>query len=114
MEDNRKLIATIPENIRLATQQNLVPHVSHRQYIYLVWPRQHDFDDNRCGQRNCWWLDFDKNAEYLLVDLRPNQWLTQLLETNENFTRAVINMENAGTITLERSVGDAKLYRVNE
>ena len=113
MEDNRKLIATIPENVRLATQQNLAPHVSHRQYIYLVWPRQHDFDDNRCGQRLCWWLDFDNNADYLLVDLHPNQWLTQLLETNENFGLAVQNMEKAGRITIEKSINDVRLYRVH-
>jgi len=113
MEDNRQLIQTLSPDMKLATQQNLVPHVSHRPYIYLVWPRQHDFDDNRCGQRSCWWLDFDKNATYLLVDVRPNQMLTQILETNEHFGEAVRNMERSGTISLERSVGNARLYRVN-
>lgn len=107
MTDNRKLIATIPKDAKVATQQNLVPHVSHRQYIYLVWPRQHD-----CEQKLCWWLDFDKNAQYLLIDLHPDQWLTQILETNEHFAEAVQNMEKTGKISLEQSAGDARLYRV--
>lgn len=113
MEDNRKLIAMADPQMKIATQQNLVPHLSHRQHIYLLFPRSHDFDDNRCGQRSCWWLDFDSHAEYLLVDTRPNQWLTQILETNEHFMNAVTNMENAGTIVLERSVGNARLYQVH-
>lgn len=108
MNDNKKLIASIPKNAKVATQQNLVPHLSHRQYIYLVWPRQHD-----CKQGQCFWLDFDKNAEYLLIDLHPNQWLTQLLETNEHFSEAIRNMEHANKISLEKSEGDARLYRVD-
>lgn len=109
MVDNQKLLATIQADAKLATQQNLVPHVSHRQYIFLAWPRQHD-----CKQENlCWWLDFDKNAQFLLVDLHPNQWLTQLLETNEHFGEAMNNMEKANKISLEKSVGSARLYRVN-
>lgn len=114
MADNRRLLATIPSDAQIATAQNLAPHVSHRQNIYLVWPREHDFDDNRCGKRSCWWLDFDKNADYLLVDLHPNQMLTQILETNENFTTAVNNMEKSGVIKLEQSIGNTKLYRLNE
>jgi len=82
----------------------LVPHLSHRQEIYLVWPRKRD---------NNWWLDFGGKPEYLVVDLRPDQWLTQILESNENFQEAVKNMERAGKITLEKEINAAKLYRIN-
>lgn len=113
MADNRALIANVPPDARLATAQNLIPHVSHRQFVYLAWPRQHDFDTRPCGEKSCWWLDFDKNAQYLLVDLHPNQWITQILETNENFSAAVHTMEKMGKITLEQSVGAASLYRIH-
>ena len=103
MEDNKKLISLVPTEASIATQQNLVPHLSHRQEIYLAWPRKHD---------NNWWLDFGGKPEYLVVDLRPNQWLTQTLESNENFQSAVKNMERAGKIILEKEVNDAKLYRI--
>jgi len=98
--------------IAVASQQNFVPHLSHRNQIYLVWPRMHDFSDKPCGQTSCWWLDFDKQAEYLVVDTRPDQWLTQILETNDHWLEAIGNMEKSGRITITESVGAAKLYRI--
>jgi hypothetical protein len=113
MDNLNQLIANTPITARLAAQQNLVPHVSHRNEIYLVYPRKHDFLDMPCGEVSCWWLDFDKKAEYLLVDTRPDQWLTQILETNENYKSAITTMEKKGVIHEVQSVGDAKLYRVS-
>ncbi|MCJ7792862.1 MAG: DUF2079 domain-containing protein, partial [Candidatus Marinimicrobia bacterium] len=81
MADNRALFQVIPPDASLATQQSLIPHLSQRREIYLTWPREHDFDESVCGQRSCWWLDFGGQPEYLVVDLHPYQWLTQLLET---------------------------------
>lgn len=112
MQDNRKLIALVPAEASVATQQNFVPHLSHRKEIYLVWPRLHDIEEAPCGQSLCWWLDFGGNPEYLLVDTRPNQWLTQTLESNENWAQAINNMEKTGKIVLENRVGDARLYRI--
>lgn len=113
MDDNRALFKLIPADASLAAQQNLVPHLSHRKEIYLTWPRKHDFEISFCGEKSCWWLDFGGEPEYLIVDLHPNQWLTQLLESNENFNSAVKNMEKTGKITLEKEVSFAKLYRIN-
>jgi len=112
MDNLNQLIKTIPSSVSLASQQNLVPHVSHRRDIYLVYPRKHDFSDMPCGEISCWWLDFDAKADYLLVDMRPNQWLTQTLETNENYQSAIANMEKRGFIKVERKIGDATLYKV--
>ena len=112
MQDNRKLISQVPLGASVATQQNLVPHLSHRKEIYLLWPRQHDIAEAPCGQSLCWWLDFGGKPEYLVVDTRPNQWLTQTLESNENWLSAIGNMEKTGRIVLVGSAGDAKLYRV--
>lgn len=112
MANNRTLISAVSPEASVATQQSLVPHLSHRKEVYLVYPRQHDFDNKPCGQRSCWWLDFGGKPEYLVVDLHPYQWLTQLLESNENFESAVANMEKAGKIRLEKEVNQAKLYRI--
>ncbi len=104
MEDNQKLFKLIPKQASIATQQDLIPHLSHRKEIYLVWPKKHE---------DKWLLDFGGKPEYLVVDLHPNQWLTQLLETNENFGAAVKNMESSGRISLEKEVNFAKFYRIN-
>ena len=112
MTDNRKLFALVPADASIASQQSLVPHLSHRKEIYLVYPVLHDYDDKRCGQTKCWWLDFAGKPQYLVIDLHPNQWVTQLLETNEHFSEAVVNMEKAGRIRLVNRINNAKLYEV--
>jgi len=113
MADNRAMIATVPAEASVATQQSLVPHLSHRKEIYLVWPREHNFENEICGKKSCWWLDFGGKPQYLVVDLHPYQWLTQLLESNENFESAVKNMEKAGKIALFKEVNFSKLYKIN-
>jgi len=101
--DNNNMITTIPPTIRLATQQSLVPHLSHRKDIYLVWPRVHDAG---------WWLDFDNKADYLLIDTHPGEWLTMLLETPEHVNEALTNMEKLKKITLVQKINDIRLYKI--
>ncbi len=110
MSDNERLFKEIPKNVSLAASQNLIPHLSHRKEIYIIYPKIMTID-KVC--KECWWLGFAGKPEYLVVDLRPNQWLTQILESNENFQSAVKNMENFGKITKVKSVGDAVLYKIN-
>jgi uncharacterized membrane protein len=113
IRDNNTMIAQIPSGASLATQQSLIPHLSHRKEIYLVWPRMHDFPTKPCGQISCWWLDFGGNPQYLLIDLHKNQWITQLLESNENVAQALTNMEKEGVITLKKKIGEISLYGIS-
>lgn len=110
--DTDNLIRRVPTNASVAAQQNLIPHLSHRREIYLLWPTAHDFNDKRCGVRTCWWLDFDPKADFLVVNVNPGQSLTQLLETPEHFNLAVNNMEKSKIIELLAQIGDAKLYKI--
>jgi len=108
------MIATIPPDMRLATQQSLVPHLSHRNVIYIAWPRVHDFKEKPCGQISCWWLDTDSHADYLLIDNHPGIWLTMILESNDHITEALSDMQKQGNITLIRKIDDAALYKINK
>jgi uncharacterized membrane protein len=112
MADNEVLFREIPPDASVAATQSIVPHLSRRKEIYLVWPRMHDIDSKPCGQVSCWWLDWGGNPEYLVVDMHPNQWLTQLLETNEHVALALDAMTADGRIQQVRAVGDARLYRI--
>lgn len=111
--DNEKMIATIPPDMKLATQQSLVPHLSHRKIIYIAWPRVHDFKEKPCGQTSCWWLDTDSHAQYLLIDVHPNEWLTMLLETPDHVNEALTDMDKLKKIALLRQVNDIRLYKIN-
>ena len=113
MKDNEKIISEVPDGDSVTAQQSLVPHLSHRKEIYLAWPRQKQ-DLKKCGETvPCWWLDFDGKPKYLIVDLHEGATLTQLLESRENFIKALENMENAGKITLYKSENNAKIYKIN-
>jgi uncharacterized membrane protein len=114
MGDDNKLLSEIPSSVSVATQQNLVPHLSHRKQIYLVWPVLHDFDDNRCGAPQCWWLDVPKGADVAVLDTRPNQTLTQVLETGDHFLEAIHNMQAFGAIVLQKNVGYVHLYKIQK
>jgi len=103
--DNQKMLSTIPKDVPVVTQQSLVPHLSHRNQIYIAWPRVHEPG---------WWLDFDKNAQYLLIDTHPGIWLTMLLETPARVTEALTNMEKAGKISLLKQINAIRLYKIDK
>jgi uncharacterized membrane protein len=110
MNNINMIINDIPKNATVVTQQNIIPHISHREKIYLLWPKFRQVN-NYCSSP-CWWLDFNGKPDLLLVDTRPNQWLTQILESNENYQSAIENMEKNGIIHLLKSTGDARLYKI--
>lgn len=111
--DNNEIIRQVPKDASVAAQQSIVPHLSHRKEIFLVWPRKKDFPETVCGQKQCWWLDFPEKAEYLVIDLHPDQWITQLLESNEHVKEALMSMEKRGKITLITRKNDAYMYKIN-
>ena len=113
MEDDKRLISLVPKDASVATQQNFIPHLSHRKEIYIVWPRLRDLTPSPCDEKSCWWFDFSGKPDYLVVDTRPDQWLTQILETNGHWLEAIGNMERAGKIVFDKDVGFAKLYRIS-
>lgn len=114
MDDTRKLLAIVPKKESIAASSHIVPHLSHRKEIYVLWPRIHDFDKNSpCNRKSCWWLEFAGKPKYLVVNLSEQQALTQLLETPQNFNEAIKNMEKVGEITIEKRIGTALLYKIN-
>jgi uncharacterized membrane protein len=109
MSDNENIFKQIPKNASIAAAQDLVPHLSHRKEIYLLYPRIKNVK-NTCN--SCWWLESSGKPQYMVIDLHPNQWKTQLLESNENFHNAVKNMEKAGKIIKVKNINNAFLYKI--
>jgi hypothetical protein len=114
MIDNNAIIGQVPKDVPIAAQQSLVPHLSHREEIYLLWPRQSK-DPKKClEQPECWWLDYAGKPQYLVVDVHGGATVTQLLESRENFVKALENMEKAGRIEVWKEQGDAKIYKLTK
>jgi uncharacterized membrane protein len=124
MKDNQELLSKIPREASVATQNNLAPHLSHRKKIYMFLPGERDFswtdekgrvfvlDGSPCGEFVCDWLEVDKNAEYLLVDVHPGQppanfWNGQPEQVKE----ALENMVKMGEFKILEQIGDGYLLR---
>jgi len=105
MRNNREILSLIKKEDSIVAQNNLVPHLSHRDEIYLAWPREKD---------GHWWLFWAGEPEYLVVDLHPGQAITHLLTSSEReLTEAVENMEQDSVLNLVKSKGESRLYRIN-
>ncbi|MEK7570659.1 MAG: DUF2079 domain-containing protein [Patescibacteria group bacterium] len=114
MEDTDSLFKEIPTDASIATTQNLVPHLTHRKEIYLLWPRQKSGKEaqEKCGENTCWWLDFSGKPQYLIITVDDRQWVTQLLESPQNIRSALTNMEKAGKIQLIQEIDTARMYTI--
>ena len=92
MKNNNEIINKIPENVPIATQNSLFPHLSQREEIYL--------------------LPEIENAEYIFVDLHdgPNKYSPLKYDELKNFVYAGINK---GDFSIHDQKGDTLLLRVN-
>lgn len=92
MQDTRFIISQVPKNATVETQNNLIPHLSHRREIYI--------------------LPIIRDSNYIVLDLHPgqNDWnfYTENLQiATEQFKSLVVG----GTYKPIISAGDAYLLK---
>lgn len=107
------VITKIPEDAAVVTQNNIIPHLSHREEIYMLWPIKQDFSGKSpCGKKTCDWFRWDGNPQYVFVDLSVEWNILHLMANREDFIRGIENLEKDGNIRLEYSEGSSRLYKV--
>lgn len=105
----------LPADASVASQNNITPHISHRDKIYTLYPEKKSFsDDSICGQSECDWLTWYDNPDFLIVNLASDWDARHFLTDRENFQKAVENLEKAGLIKIYREQGDTKLFKVQQ
>ena len=103
----------LPPDASVVSQNNITPHISHRDKIYTLYYDSKNFPKNSpCGSTTCDWFRWFSNPEYLIVDTSANWDARHLLIDRPVFLKALRNMEKAKVIRLYKEVGSAKLYRV--
>lgn len=90
--DINNLISKIPANASVATQNNIIPHLSHRKYIYyfriedkgILTDQQvsQNKSISPCGRATCWWIN-SFGSEYILIDLHEGQLSNNFWDKNE-------------------------------
>ncbi len=108
-----KMIALLPSNASVATQNNIAPHIAHRDQIFLLFPNQKDFTvDSPCKATTCRWFRVGDTPSYLLID-RGDSWnILHYLGTREEFLEGIDNLEKNGNIKLLQNNGTSYLYKI--
>ena len=110
---NQMIKEQLPKNASVVAQNNIIPHISHRDKIYTLYPEKKTFTSNSpCGQPECDWFRWVKNPSYLIVDTSPQWDVRHLLTDRENFVKGLHNLEKMKRITMYKKVDSTVLYKV--
>jgi uncharacterized membrane protein len=110
-----KMIHTIPDDMSLAAQNNIIPHISNRKGIYSVYyERKNTREVPGCITEYCNILRIYPDADYLLVDLSDDWDARHYLADATAFKSAVHTMESLHLITLMRQYGTTRLYKITK
>lgn len=101
----RQVIAHLGQGDSIVAQNNIVPHIAHRDMIFTLWPEIRD------GKQ---WFRWAGNPSYLLVDTSTDWDIRHLLIDREDFLSGIKNMEEAEYIVPVYSAGSTTLYRMQE
>lgn len=103
----------LPKTASVVAQNNIVPHLSHRDEIYSLYPEKKQFADHSpCGQAYCDWFRWHGTPEYLFVDTSPEWDARHLLIDRDVFIRGLENLQKSGVIKPYKQEGTTILYRV--
>jgi uncharacterized membrane protein len=103
----------LPLDASVVAQNNIVPHISHRDKIYSLYPEKKYFEtDSPCGDKECNWFRWYDHPQYLFVDTSSEWDARHLLTNREEFIDGLKNLKKAGVIKRYRQEGNAVLYKV--
>lgn len=103
----------LPKNASVVAQNNIIPHISHRDKIYELYFEKKDFSKNSpCQKPQCNWLKWYDNPQFLFVDTSPEWDIRHLLADRNDFIKGLENLEKAKIISVYKNVNSATLYKV--
>lgn len=107
------VLMALPQNASVVSQNNITPHITHRDVILTLWPNTKDFKtDSPCGQINCNWFRWSGHADYLVVDTSRDWDIRHFLATKEIFNDGISNLEKTHVVAPIKRVGNATLYKI--
>jgi len=102
----------LPKNASVVSQNNITPHIAHRDKIYTLYPEQDSFTKNSpCGQKTCDWFRWFGNPQFLIVDISHDWDARHFLIDWSPYVKGLENLEKAGVIKKYKQVGTTILYK---
>lgn len=103
----------LPETAAVVAQNNIIPHISHRDKIYELYPEKRSFlQPSPCGKPECNWFRWYNDPEFLFVDISSEWDIRHLLANRPDYIDGLANLEKAGVIQKYQQIGNAILYQV--
>jgi len=108
------LIHYLPPNASVVSQNNITPHIDHRNEIFTLWPEQKIFTKNSpCKQKVCNWLMWKSTTpRYLIVDTSSNWDIRHFLANRSDFIDGLRNLEKEGYIKKDKQIDNAVIYTI--
>ncbi len=105
----------LPGSASVVAQNNIVPHISHRDKIYSLYPEKKEFINNSpCGEKTCDWFRWYDSPTYLFVDTATDWDARHLLTDRQPFINGLINLEKEGIVEKYKVEGTTILYKVRK
>jgi uncharacterized membrane protein len=109
----KSILTQIPSDASVVSQNNITPHVSHRDLLFTLYPTTKDFSDNSpCEDKTCRWFRWEGNPQYMVVDTSGDWDIRHLLANREEYISGLQNLEKAKVIEKYKQKGDTVLYKV--
>lgn len=110
-----EITRNISSNSSVVSQVNVLPHISHRDNTFILWPDTKNFETNSpCEKPSCPWFRWVGNPTYLIVDTSTDWDERYWLTTRENFINGLENLEKVNIIKKQKQSGTTTLYIVEK
>lgn len=109
------ILQYIPSTASVVSQNNITPHLTHREIIFTLYPTTKNFKTHSpCGKVTCDWFRWESNPTYLVVDTSADWDARHLLTDRANYIQGLKNLEQANVIQKYKQMGNAVVYKVRE
>lgn len=111
----RESISHLPKDASVVAQNNIVPHIAHRDEVFTLWPEQKKQNETvHCNNEMCSWFRWSGNPKYLLVDTASTWDARHLLTNRDEFIQGIKNLENNKFIKKNYEKGTVVLYIIEK
>jgi len=107
------IIKDLPKDASVVSQNNIIPHIAHRDQVFTLWPDKKNFTNNSpCGKLTCNWFRWAGKPEFLVVDTASDWDIRHLLANRPDFIDGLNNLKKQGIIKQYRQSGTTTLYKI--
>lgn len=103
----------VPKNASIVSQNNIAPHIAHRDNIFTLWPDVRTYktaSQSPCGKTTCRWFHWVGNPRYMIVDIGPDWDIRHFLANRQDYLEALQNFEHMKKIHVYKREGTTTLY----